>query len=184
MRISWNIYDLAVDGLQLVGCAHFILLHMLWISSARFGKLSPFIYLILLDTLLLIYESIDEINLFFAMTLTPTPSRELTHPTWPGKKRKVIFTFGTPNGRGHRTVFYRGFLDTKTRKQQTWDHLSNEKKTLGLFRVHKGWNTNQLNRDYIIKPSWNKDPVIKQAAFHGKYSGKYPAVFFVHGSSG
>ena len=128
-----------------------ICMHMLWINSRRLSKLSPVIYLILLDTLLLIW--INRWNQLVFCNDTHSNTVEGTyasHLTW--KKRKVIFTFGTPNGRGHETVFTR-VLHTKTRKQQIWDHLSNETKTLGLFRVYKGWNTNQLNRDYIIKPS-------------------------------
>ena len=171
-----NIYDLAVDGLQFVGCEHFVSLHMLWIKSRRLSKLSPCIYLILLDTLLLILINRCDQLVFCNETHSNTVEGTYTsHLTW--KKGKGIFTFGKPNGRGHETVFTRVFTYKNT-KTANLGSPEQWKKPLGLFRVYKGWNTNQFNMDYIIKPSWKKDPVMKQAVFHGKYWGKYPAAFF------
>ena len=46
-----------------------------------------------------------------------------------------------------------------------------------LFRVYRGWKTTQLCGD-CNKP-WNKDPVIKQSAFHGSSIRPF---FFLRGS--
>ena len=51
-------------------------------------------------------------------------------------------------------------------------HMSNEKRAW-LFSVYRGMNSYPVMWGLFHKP-WNKDPVIKQPVFHGKY----PRCFF------